>query len=62
MAKTKQKAPPNPKHWEVYHLGRTGRRRDTVEAADAEGALQKAVEEFAIEPHDMPRTLVHPTH
>jgi len=46
MAKAKQKAPPTPKHWEVYHLARAGKRLGTVEAADAEEALQKAVEEF----------------
>jgi hypothetical protein len=58
MAKAKQKAPPTPKHWEVYHLGRAGKRLGMVDAADAEEALQKAIKEFGIKPWDLPRTLI----
>jgi 1,2-phenylacetyl-CoA epoxidase PaaB subunit len=61
MTKARQKAPPNPKHWEVFHLGRAGKRLGIVEAADADEALRKAIEEFGIKPRYVPRTLVRQT-
>lgn len=61
MAKARQKAPSNLKYWEIYHLGRAGRRLGTVEAADAEEALQQAIKGFDIKPRDVPRTLVRQT-
>jgi hypothetical protein len=42
------------KHWEVYHLGRSGKRIGTVQAADENQALQRAVVQFEIKPRDLP--------
>lgn len=36
------------KDWEVFHLGRAGKRLGIVKAADAKAALQRAVEEFGM--------------
>jgi hypothetical protein len=58
MTKARQKPSTSTQIWEVYHLGRTGKRLGTVEAVDADQGLQKAVEEFDIQPRDVPRTLV----
>jgi hypothetical protein len=60
-AKTRQRTSPSQKHWEVYHLGRAGKRLGTVEAADAEEALLKAIDEFDIKPRDVSRALVRET-
>ncbi len=61
MARTRQKPSTSTRTWEVYHLGRSGRRLGTVEAADGDEALHKAIEEFGIQPRDMLRTLVRQT-
>ncbi len=61
MAKTRQRTSPTQKHWEVYHLGRAGKRLGTVEAADAQDALHKAIDEFGIKLRDVSRTLVRET-
>ena len=61
MAKTQQKSYTGQTEWEVYHLGRTGKRVGTVTAASDKEALQKAIDEFDIKPQEVPRTLVRPT-
>jgi 1,2-phenylacetyl-CoA epoxidase PaaB subunit len=61
MAKTRQKSSTDQIDWEVYHLGRSGKRLGTVTAASDKEALQKAIDEFDIKPHEVSRTLVRPT-
>jgi hypothetical protein len=46
------------KRWRIYHLGQRGELLGTVMAADAEEALERAIEKFNIPERDRPRTLV----